>query len=134
MSDTLELNEAADSGLRLTTCSLSLAALLAWADEECAKIECESWPMADSGDYDSAWCVYAHHLNEDEARCVGGGPTIEAALRAAWVEGNPIPTHLLRQSGKTACGLKNEPGQTHVTFTPRYVSCAGCLKFIPENV
>ena len=68
------------------TCSLSLAELLAWADEECAKIECESWPIADTGDYDSAWCVYAHHLNEKDARCVGGGPTIERALRAAWIE------------------------------------------------
>ena len=86
MSDTLELNEASDSGLHLTTCSLSLVELLAWADEECAKIECESWPIADTGDYDSAWCVYAHHLNEKDARCVGGGPTIERALRAAWIE------------------------------------------------
>jgi hypothetical protein len=74
------------SGLHEPTCSLSLTELLAWADEECAKIECESWPIADTGDYDSAWCVYAYHLNEKDARCIGGGPTIERALRAAWIE------------------------------------------------
>jgi hypothetical protein len=33
-----------------------------------------------------AWCVYAHQLNEKEARCVGGVATIERALRAAWIE------------------------------------------------
>jgi hypothetical protein len=81
-----ECEREAKRPLDAADCSLSLAELLAWADEECAKIECESWPIADTGDYDSAWCVYAHHLNEKDARCVGGGPTIERALRAAWIE------------------------------------------------
>jgi len=86
MPDTLKRSNTANGGLRLTTCSLSLAELLAWADEECAKIECESWPIADTGDHDSAWYVYAHHLNEKDVRCAGCGPTIERALRSAWIE------------------------------------------------
>lgn len=72
--------------LPLTTCTLSLVELLAWADEECEKIVSETWPMADSGDYDSTYCVYIHHINEKDARCVGSGKTIESALRAAWIE------------------------------------------------
>ena len=78
--------EQAEARRSAAACSLPLADLIAWADEECARIECESWPIADTGDYSSAWCVYAHHLNEKDARCVGGGETIEAALRAAWIE------------------------------------------------
>jgi len=44
------------------------------------------------------------------------------------------PTHMMRQSGAvctTVCGVPNEIGVTHVTFTRRYVTCLECLS--PAN-
>ena len=63
------------------------SALLEWLDNNAAELVVESWPIADTGDYDSAWAVYEETIDGAVSRskreAMGWGKTPAEAIRDA---------------------------------------------------
>lgn len=63
------------------------AAMLDQMQDECWNVECEEYPIADSGDSDIEWRVFSSHMAEPRRREIGYGRTPREALNAAMQEG-----------------------------------------------
>lgn len=69
--------------------------LLEWLDEHACELVMESWAIADTGDYDSAWVVYDEpspiNRSSKPRQPMGWGRTPAAAIRDA-MKGEDDPT------------------------------------------
>ena len=55
--------------------------LFDWLDEEASELVCETWAIADTGDYDSQWVVYEEYGKRRKA--IGWGSTPDKAIQDA---------------------------------------------------
>lgn len=76
-------NSTAIAGSSPVPCSVSL---LEWLDENACELVAETYPIADTGDYDGAWVVYQHEGypgGTPKRIAMGWGQTPAAAIEDA---------------------------------------------------